>query len=157
MVHALVPGDNVGVRGPIATFALDPEAYDTVVMVSTGTAVAPFLQLLAKTPVESTSTRFRLLHAAPPRDPDWSTEFVAPLQQRWGSRLAVDRIQPGKIQRDDIARALDGAGRVLVMVCLPPNVMRPFCGPLTPTLEQGPLTGLLSDMGLQRNQVWKLE
>jgi cytochrome-b5 reductase len=35
--------------------------------------------------------------------------------------------------------------------------MRPLCGTLTPTLEQGPLTGLLADMGLQRHQVYKLE
>jgi len=35
--------------------------------------------------------------------------------------------------------------------------MRPLCGTLTPTLEQGPLTGLLADIGLKAGQVWKLE
>lgn len=35
--------------------------------------------------------------------------------------------------------------------------MQPLCGYLTPTLEQGPLTGLLKDIGLRRDQVKKLE
>jgi cytochrome-b5 reductase len=37
------------------------------------------------------------------------------------------------------------------------SLMYPLCGGLTRTLQQGPLTGLLADLGLQQNQVWKLE
>lgn len=37
------------------------------------------------------------------------------------------------------------------------RLMRPLCGPLAPTLRQGPLTGMLKDMGLRPDQVWKLE
>lgn len=35
--------------------------------------------------------------------------------------------------------------------------MRPLCGPLTPNLQQGPLTGMLAELGLDGSQVWKLE
>lgn len=35
--------------------------------------------------------------------------------------------------------------------------MRPLCGPLTIRLEQGPVTGLLAELGLTNAEVWKLE
>jgi cytochrome-b5 reductase len=35
--------------------------------------------------------------------------------------------------------------------------MQPLCGELTRTLEQGPLVGVLADLGLKESQVWKLE
>ncbi len=37
------------------------------------------------------------------------------------------------------------------------RLMRPLCGALAPTLHQGPLVGLLREMGLRPDQVWKLE
>jgi cytochrome-b5 reductase len=36
-------------------------------------------------------------------------------------------------------------------------MMRPICGPLTITLQQGELTGHLRDLGLRSDQVLKLE
>ena len=35
--------------------------------------------------------------------------------------------------------------------------MRELCGNLTATLHQGELTGMLRDMGLSKEEVWKLE
>lgn len=37
------------------------------------------------------------------------------------------------------------------------RLMRPLCGNLTLNLEQGPVTGMLADMGLNKSQVWKLQ
>ncbi|KAL1413619.1 hypothetical protein Q8F55_001394 [Vanrija albida] len=156
LVHSLSPGQEVAMRGPLPTFTLDPEQYDTVVMISTGTAVAPFLQLLSK--AGPGSTQFRLLHALPgPGRDDWAQRFLGPLQAKWGDRLSVQRIPPGAVAASDVKAALKDAGRVLVFVCLPPTLMQPLCGYLTPTLQQGPLTGLLRDIGLRPEQVWKLE
>lgn len=35
--------------------------------------------------------------------------------------------------------------------------MQPLCGGFTRALEQGPLTGVLADLELKANQVYKLE
>jgi hypothetical protein len=37
------------------------------------------------------------------------------------------------------------------------RMMRPLCGNLTINLQQGPITGLLGEMGLTDREVWKLE
>jgi hypothetical protein len=88
-------------------------------MVSTGTAVAPFLQLLAKAPVGTTT--YRLLQAKPAAGDDWSAEYIAPLQKRFGDKLEVQRIEPGLVRQADVVDALEGGERVLVLVCLPPK------------------------------------
>ncbi|EJT51480.1 hypothetical protein A1Q2_02715 [Trichosporon asahii var. asahii CBS 8904] len=155
MVFGLKKGDQAGFRGPITTFSIKPDEYDTVVMVSTGTAVAPFLQLLDKAKVGN--TKYKLLQAQAPERDDWSAKLIKKHQQKYGDKLDVNRIPQGEVQKEDIADALADAGRVCVLVCLPPKLMGPFCGPLTPTLEQGPLTGTLKELGLNSKQVWKLE
>ncbi|KLT39276.1 hypothetical protein CC85DRAFT_305182 [Cutaneotrichosporon oleaginosum] len=156
LVHSRQAGDSVGLRGPVTTFAIAPPDYDRIVMISTGTAVAPFLQLLAKD-VPGT-TRYTLLHQTPygGRE-DWSAKYIAPMAAKWGDALDVRRIQPGVVRKEDVAAALEGAQRPLVLVCLPTPLMRPLCGTLAPTLHQGPLVGLLREMGLRPDQVWKLE
>ena len=67
--------------------------------------------------------------------------------------------------------------RTLVLVCLPPkwvehltessldilgkrlilSLMKPLCGLLEPNFDQGPVTGLLAEMGMTSRNVWKLE
>lgn len=118
LVHSLTPPDNVGLRGPITTVSLKPDNYDTVIIVSTGTAVAPFLQLLAKAPT-TVGTQFKLLHMHPLAGEDWSAPLLTPLQQKWGGKLDLKRIPPGSVRKDDMQQALAGSGRVLVLVCLP--------------------------------------
>jgi len=59
---------------------------------------------------------------------DWSQEYIAPLQAKWGDKLQVNRIDPGTVKRADVADALKGCGKVLVMVCLPPTYVLIFCG-----------------------------
>lgn len=156
MVFNLKKGDMAGFRGPITTFSIKPDEYDTIVMVSTGTAVAPFLQLLDK--AKPGNTQYKLLHAQARTDgDDWSAPLIKKQQEKYGSKLDVNRIPQGPVQKQDVAAALGDGGRVCVLVCLPPQIMNPLCGPLTPTLEQGPLSGTLKELGLDRTQVWKLE
>lgn len=156
MVFNLKKGDQAGFRGPVTTFSIKPDEYDTIVMVSTGTAVAPFLQLLDK--AKPGNTTYKLLQAqAASEGDDWSAPLIKKQQQKYGDKLDVSRIPQGLVQKQDIADALTDGGRVCVLVCLPPQLMGPLCGTLTPTLEQGPLTGTLQELGLDRKQVWKLE
>ena len=35
--------------------------------------------------------------------------------------------------------------------------MKPLCGLLEPNFDQGPVTGLLAEMGMTSRNVWKLE
>lgn len=41
--------------------------------------------------------------------------------------------------------------------CADSRLMRPLSGGLSPMLGQGQLSGVLAEMGLRKEQVWKLE
>ncbi|KAK8864290.1 hypothetical protein IAR55_001536 [Kwoniella newhampshirensis] len=180
VVHNLQPGDEVGIRGPIPTFSITPNDYDRIIMISTGTAIAPFLQLLSKLPSPTTpaatsssspsspttTPQLHLIHASPlPNRIDWTNSnldpsFIPALKQKFVDRLQISRIEPGPVSKDVVSNALSGLGKeekVMVLVCLPPWLMRPLCGGMTPNLGQGPITGVLAELGLTNAQVWKLE
>ncbi|KAL7421741.1 hypothetical protein Q5752_003512 [Cryptotrichosporon argae] len=154
VVHSLKAGDSVGLRGPITTLSIKPNDFDSIIMLSTGTAVAPFLQLLAKADPSGVA-RFTLIHSRPTAGDDVMAPLIEAAGAKWGDRLAVVRPDAGVVDVRAVQTALKG--RVMVLVCLPPWMMREVCGLLTPTLEQGPLTGYLASLGLKSSQVWKLE
>ncbi|RXK40118.1 hypothetical protein M231_02575 [Tremella mesenterica] len=165
MLHSRHANELVGLRGPLTTFSIIPEAYDRIVMISSGTGVAPFLQLLASLPPQSSDPtrkagRYHLVHLKPDSEQvDWAaTSGLLPrLQEKLSYDLSTYR--PEKIQKSSIQKALGSSDRshILVLVCLPPHLMRPLCGLLGPNLEQGPITGILGELGLDNRHVWKLE
>ncbi|WWC94057.1 hypothetical protein V866_000895 [Kwoniella sp. B9012] len=179
VVHNLKDGDKVGIRGPIPTFSIYPNQYDKIIMISTGTAISPFLQLLSKLPSPSSSSSstssskvmpsLHLIHSKPLEGrEDWPNttidkSFLPNLQDKFGDNLQITRIDPGLIPKQVIVNALqhesksDKDQKVLVLICLPPMLMRPLCGSMTPNLGQGPITGILGELGLTNKQVWKLE
>ncbi|WVF71577.1 hypothetical protein IAT40_006385 [Kwoniella sp. CBS 6097] len=243
VVHSLKEGDEVGIRGPIPTFSIYPDRYDKIIMISTGTAISPFLQLLSKLPSSPLSPgsssspssatltntpQLHLIHAKPLEGrTDWADplptnndgdsidpSLIPSLQTKFGDRLKVTRIDPGYVSKEVILSALgkqvevahtldqkldldrkrgwfsnwfgnnnkeviitgeasannsikgkrdvaiqkrEREEKIMVLICLPPVLMRPLCGGMTPNLDQGELTGLLAELGLRKDQVWKLE
>ncbi|WRT66240.1 uncharacterized protein IL334_003193 [Kwoniella shivajii] len=187
VVHNLKDGDQVGIRGPIPTCSIFPNRYDKIIMISTGTAISPFLQLLSKlpsqhppnsssisTPTAAPSTvnhskpQLHLIHSLPLEGrEDWSSSnidksFIPCLQDKFGDQLKVTRINPGFIPKETIINSLrdevkGNKRNILVLICLPPMLMRPLCGDMTPNLGQGPITGILGELGLTNDNVWKLE
>ncbi|KGB74516.2 hypothetical protein CNBG_0354 [Cryptococcus deuterogattii R265] len=181
VVHTAKEGETLGVRGPIPTFSIFPQRYDKIIMISTGTAVSPFLQLLAKLS-PSSAPRLELIQALPtlssrtpdlsqvsvnqvaPIEWDWvntneDPSFLPSLEKKFGEKLKITRFPQGVIPAGAVQTALEGVNRerVLVLVCLPPWLMRPLCGGMTRNLDQGPVTGLLRELGLGSKQVYKLE
>ncbi|WVQ83198.1 hypothetical protein IAT38_005337 [Cryptococcus sp. DSM 104549] len=178
VVHATNVGEPLGVRGPIPTFTIRPAEFDKIIMISTGTAVSPFLQLLSKSS-PSSSPRYHLIHSLPPPPPpqlatdatdrgvewDWANTsadpaFLPSMEEKFGDKLTVTRIPQGLIPKEVVEEALrdvPAGGRVGVLVCLPPWLMRPLCGGMTPNLDQGRVTGILQELGLTSSEVLKLE
>ncbi|KAK4683923.1 hypothetical protein P7C73_g6285, partial [Tremellales sp. Uapishka_1] len=169
LIHNLQDGEEIGIRGPIPTFALNPTKYDRIIMISTGTAISPFLQLLSKLS-PSTSPSLHLIHAPPPtdrQDPLGPLNLLPSLEAKFGDQLKIDRCVPERKVLEDSLEIRQHGGNLLVLVCLPPvqpntymprfRLMRSLCGPLTPTLDQGPILGLLKDLSLSSEEVLKLE
>jgi cytochrome-b5 reductase len=129
LAHSVRAGDGLEVRGPIPTFSIKPSEYDRIVMVSTGTGVAPFLQLLSRmnpSPSPGSGPRLELVHLQPEPDRvDWavSSGLIPALQDKHGDRLGVHRPEAGQISVQTMREALGTAkgDRIMVLVCLPPQ------------------------------------
>ena len=113
-------------------------------MVSTGTGVAPFLQLLSRIPKENAVSnshasgeafggagpQFDLVHLqAGEGKEDWAVSggMIPRLQAKFGKNLTVHRPPPTLLSGETMKEAL-GIGRsptknerVMVLVCLPPQ------------------------------------
>lgn len=90
--------------------------------ISTGTGVAPFLQLLRKIP-SAGMPEMHLIHSAS-RDPtlDFLDSEKASLLPRERDNLRIDRPPPGPIPAQTLETALaprKEGKKVLVLVCLP--------------------------------------
>ncbi|KAI0832321.1 ferredoxin reductase-like C-terminal NADP-linked domain-containing protein [Trametes gibbosa] len=67
-LHTKKPGDKIEIRGPLKTWPWQDGEWDEVVMISGGTGVTPFYQLIYKEllsePSPKCKTRFTLLHSS---------------------------------------------------------------------------------------------
>lgn len=67
-LHSKHVGDKIEIRGPLKTWAWQEEKWDEVVMISGGTGITPFYQLLHSTlllnKATTPQTRFTLLHSS---------------------------------------------------------------------------------------------
>ncbi|WWC70321.1 uncharacterized protein I206_104271 [Kwoniella pini CBS 10737] len=182
VVHNLKDGDSIGVRGPIPTFSIYPNKYDKIIMISTGTGISPFLQFLSKLSSSSSSSnnklikdknlpKLHLIHLKPLKGKeDWSNsnedESFLPFltnKSNLKDKLKITRIELDEfLNKELILNSLKGFKdieknqNVLFLICLPPNLMKPLCGNILPN-RQGPITGILGEMGLTNEQVWKLD
>jgi len=130
-LHSKKVGDMIEIRGPLKTWIWQDYAWDEVFMISGGTGITPFYQLLNnvfnRKPSDSNSkTRFTLLHSSrilselPPRSMLQSLAFFAEEQpDRFNMHLFVDsldgstntplpkqRLQVGRINKSALTHSL---------------------------------------------------
>lgn len=96
----------VEIRGPIATTAVELSGVDQLTTISTGTGVAPFLQLLTKLPPNA--PKIRMLHNLPP--PGKTDLFADGL-------LPVPSVEVVRVPFGTTPSPLPANGHV--MICLP--------------------------------------
>ncbi|CAL1700905.1 unnamed protein product [Somion occarium] len=197
-LHSKKVGDTIEIRGPLMTWPWQDDIWDEIVMISGGTGITPFYQLLHHTLLSSqqkmTKTRFTLLHSSrtphelPPADilqPLLSHAQAYPQDLR--VTLYVDSLDEtttqhpdlrvSRIGKPDILSALGVNDRrrwwsklfgnsspstleknkkILVLVCGPDSMVAAIAGPLGRNMSQGPVSGILGELGLNEEQVWKV-
>ncbi|RDB22811.1 NADH-cytochrome b5 reductase 2 [Hypsizygus marmoreus] len=197
-LHAKRPGDQIALRGPLATWPWKEGVWDEVVMISGGTGITPFYQLFHSVISRQTdqNTRFTLLHSSrtpadipPPHIMDPLTNYAAENSGRFRLGLFVDsfdgpaapshlpKAQIGRIGRGAIEQSLGLSnaqdswwtrifgktqpakpvnGNILFLVCGPDPMISAIAGPYGRNFSQGPVGGVLREMGIPSKQVWKL-
>ncbi|KAK7695950.1 hypothetical protein QCA50_000589 [Cerrena zonata] len=196
-IHSKHVGDSVEIRGPLKTWPWKDGVWDEVVMVSGGTGITPFVQLLHETLLSSerrTKTRYTLLHSSHSPTELPSHDVLQPLLSHAQARpdelkvtlfvnsndtsdsVGQSDLQMKRIDKPEIIRALsledtrpwwkritssstptvDSKRKVLVLVCGPDSMIAAIAGPFGRNMSQGPIGGILGELGLSSQQVWKL-
>ncbi|KAG2158902.1 ferredoxin reductase-like C-terminal NADP-linked domain-containing protein [Suillus bovinus] len=127
-------GDTIEIRGPLKTWSWKDDAWDEIILISGGTGITPFYQLL-RTVFSGNSSfqgRITLLHSSrtpselPPRDIlDPLLEFAQRNPEKFKLKLFVDsfgetkgqsftdlEVHKGRIDKNSIHGALRSASRV---------------------------------------------
>nr|GAT53903.1 NADH-cytochrome B5 reductase [Mycena chlorophos] len=176
-LHSKHVGDTVEFRGPLTTWAWkDGAHWDEIVMISGGTGVTPFFQLLhsAFSGDAPSNTRFTLLHSSrtpadlpPPAILGPLRAYSATHPERFSLHLFVDDApgesvpadtRVGRINRKHIEHGLGGSGwfwpwmkrpppkRTLFLVCGPEPMVAALAGPYGRNLSQGEVGGVLKEL-----------
>ncbi|KAJ1965212.1 hypothetical protein IWQ62_002727 [Dispira parvispora] len=177
MLHHTDIGDTVEIRGPYQEWEYTPNRWKSIGMVAGGTGITPMWQLIRHILADpSDHTKLTLIYAnRSVADIPLRTELEA-LQAAFPDRLTlqfvVDRdVEPGTtkptlgnhpVEAGYVSRALLHArlpparNDTMVLVSGPAGMMRHICGEKRITMEQGPVTGLLHDLGYTSKNVFKL-
>ncbi|KAJ7904229.1 hypothetical protein B0H14DRAFT_3079154 [Mycena olivaceomarginata] len=192
-LHSKKIGDQVEFRGPLSTWAWKENEWDEIVMISGGTGITPFYQLLHSSfsKGNDSKTRFTLLHSSPTPSELPPPAILGPLREyatthpeKFALHLFVDSrdgkqpaelppLQVGRIQKSVIQRCLDPTPspwwrsyfistpsdvprKTLFLVCGPEPMITAIAGPYGRNFSQGPVGGVLAELGYTSSEVRKL-
>lgn len=170
--ETLQVGDSLAFKGPILKYPYKANEKRHIGMLAGGTGITPMLQVaehILRNPDDKTQvslvfanvseddillrpTLDKLAAAHPGR---FAVHYVVD-KPKWGGVFWQGSV--GYVTRDIVATHMPPASAgadALIMVCGPPPMMAALSGDKAPDKSQGPLTGLLKDMGYSSEQVYK--
>ncbi|GAA6002697.1 hypothetical protein JCM10207_007632 [Rhodosporidiobolus poonsookiae] len=178
-LHRLGPGDEMIVRGPAVTWYYRPQDWDEVVFVVGGTGISPAYQLLAdsfSSPSPSTPA-LSIVYASPSPSRILLKSQLDALSSQPARdvkvQYLVDRLDPetgkkglpqdgvvGMLDRKKLEKAIGRGGaqgkRRIIVVCGPDPMVNAVAGPRGRNFSQGPVGGMLKELGYKEGEVVKL-
>jgi len=170
-IDRLKPGDSLEVKGPISKFQYTPNMKKEIGMLAGGTGITPMLQLLytiLENPADK--TRIHLVFCNKTVQDILVKESLDMLVGKYPNRFRVyymvDKAPErttgywgggvGFITKEAIKANMPApSDNNLILVCGPTGFYKTVSGDKTPEREQGPLTGLLQELGYKESQVFK--
>ncbi|KAJ2247855.1 hypothetical protein GGH97_001964 [Coemansia sp. RSA 475] len=166
-LHNTRVGDQVEMRGPHVSWPYTANTYRRVYMVAGGTGITPMVQLIKRAIADpSDSTKFSLLYGSTTEDDILCREQLDAIAEQVPERLAIEYLvdqgpatvaRVGRPDTKSVGRLVEGFDQTkdVVLVCGPDAMMHAVSGtrPIGPA--QGPLRGVLRDLGLAPHSVFK--
>ncbi|PCH34495.1 ferredoxin reductase-like C-terminal NADP-linked domain-containing protein [Wolfiporia cocos MD-104 SS10] len=168
-IHALKPGEKLAIKGPLTKIPYKQNEWDEVGMIAGGSGITPMYQVLKHALADpSNKTKFTLLFAnISERDILLREEFDQ-LKKEHPDTLnviyTVDKADSnwkgytGYINKEMIAKHIAPASlgnKVKVLVCGPPGQVNAIAGKKESIAKQGPVSGILKELGYTEDQVFK--
>ena len=165
MMDGLKVGDMVDIRGPFETIPpYQPNIVKDLVMIAGGTGIAPFYQLIKHVLAldKNDTTRLTLYYCNRNEQEILLKRELDSLKLAYPTRLnivyALDEKQPEYdywFDPNSIKTKIPLGKDVACLVCGPDGFVSKVAGPRLNN-DQGPLGGILNQLGFNSNQVYKL-
>ena len=161
-------GDTLYFKGPFQTFVYEPNSFDRITLVAGGTGVTPMMQLVDKILTNPTDrTKMHLILA---NNNEYNMPLAAEMNEfaeSYPNRLRVTNVIEQPVTKDwdglvgHISKELllVSVGKPhpqqKVFVSGPQGFMKAICGQKGEDYTQGPVTGMLGELGFTERDVFK--
>jgi cytochrome-b5 reductase len=171
-LHAMKPGDKLGFQGPFTKIKYEPNKWKEIGMIAGGTGLTAMLQLLhyaLDNPADK--TKFNLVFANITEDDILLKKDLDGLQSKHKDRLQITytvekpssawKGEKGRVTKDMLRRVKFPSHKenVMILVCGPDGMVSDVAGgkakQMTGPSAQGPVGGMLKDIGHSSGQVFK--
>lgn len=167
-MHDMVPGQRLDFKGPLPKYPWSENKHEHIALVAGGTGITPMYQLcraIFKNPNDKTKVTLvygnvsegdiLLKHEFQELENTYPQRFRAfylldnPPKEWTGGK--------GFINKELLKTVLPEpkSGNVKVFVCGPPGLYKAISGPKVSPKDQGDLTGVLAELGYDKDQVYK--
>jgi cytochrome-b5 reductase len=167
-LHSLKPGDTLSMKGPIPKYAWTPNKHTHITCVAGGTGITPMYQLIRaifKNPEDKTKVSLVFGNVAE-QDILLKEEFERiekEFPDRFKAFYTLDKAPEGwKYGKGFITKELlktvtpdPKSENVKVFVCGPPGLYKAVSGGKVSPTDQGELSGILKELGFEKEQVYK--
>ncbi|KAL7321118.1 hypothetical protein PS15m_000929 [Mucor circinelloides] len=162
--------DDIHVRGPMTEEYLYSEnSLDTVGMIAGGTGITPMYQLICRileNPRDQ-RTKLWLVYGNKTEQDILLKSELDRLEQQFKDRFKVKYVledtnnvkyEKGYVTKEMIeTMAKDDGERRKIFVCGPNKMLQLVCGERARDYSQGQVTGILSQLGVSSDEVWKFQ
>ncbi|KAF9568111.1 NADH-cytochrome b5 reductase [Mortierella alpina] len=166
--HSLKVGDTLAVKGPMTKYALQINQHKSVAMLAGGTGITPMLQVIGGIlKNKEDTTKMNLIFANVTPEDIMLKEDLDALAKAHPDQFKVTYVidkavegwegETGYITADLVKKHIPeiGSDGNKVFVCGPPPMMAAVSGPKGPNYTQGEVEGVLKQLGLTIEQVFK--
>lgn len=167
-IHSLKPGDTLSIKGPISKFPFNVNEFEEVVLIGGGSGITPLYQILNYAlPAPNNRTKFTLLFSNVTEADILLREEFDEWKKKYPNKFDVVYVldkppkgwtgPSGFISKDMIQKFAAPASlneKVKIFVCGPPPQVASLAGKKD-GMKQGPLGGVLKELGYTEDQVFK--
>ncbi|KAK2786898.1 NADH-cytochrome b5 reductase [Onygenales sp. PD_12] len=167
-LHNMAVGQRLDFKGPLPKYPWEANKHDHICLIAGGTGITPMYQLIRKifsNPEEK--TKVTLVFGNVTQDDILLKKELEELENTYPRRFRAFYTldQPPKdwpqgkgfITKELLKTVLPEPkeGNIKIFVCGPPGMYKAISGPKVSPKDQGELTGILSELGYSKEQVYK--
>lgn len=164
-IFGLKEGDSVSFKGGILKWDWKPNSFDEIVLLGGGTGITPLFQLvneITKNPADK--TKIKLFYGNKTEGDILLKKELDSIAAKYPEQFEVKyyldsvdasktEFKQGFITKEDLAAVAKQGNQVFV--CGPPPFMKAFSGPKKGPTDQGEVSGVLAELGLTKDNVFK--